>query len=568
MALLADGDESSEIARPTVASAGTSLASLVVLAGVPVLAAAWALLSSGRVLSHEMTWDLLFNLAGAWHLHHGHVQHIDFHEPVGPLNFLLTALGFRLVGPTPLAFVAGSLIAAVAVFAAASLAAWRRLPLLPAVLFVVFASLLVLMPANVGDPPGAYSFAMSYNRYGWSAFAILALILFLPPRPLFGRAHGAADWADIAIVGGLLVALFYLKVTYFAAGLAALGLALVVSPHVRSRWPAWATVGGLAIANALAPHSRPYLLDIWNAAEAGGVRNGTMLLLDKFFTAAEGYAPYVAGLAVATWLWWRGRAPLGLPVAIAFLLAAGAFVLSQNHQAQGMPIGVVIAFLLYEQLRRRLSGKRVAVMAPALLALMIFPLVSIGVSSLSLAGYRLHASRDDRLQIVDHTQLQGLAVPAQSRGLLAAFANGGGDPTLLNRARAVRPRHELSPSEYVETLLEAAAWLDDGRHLNGGIVVLDQVNPLPFMLGRTPPRGGNLWSGLGAPLPPADELFAEAEHVLIPKFSTYSPWTNKAMQAYGAYLSENFGHREETQSWIVLSREGAMPAPTVRRPAP
>ncbi|WP_296378521.1 hypothetical protein [Reyranella sp.] len=28
--------------------------------------------------------------------------------------------------------------------------------------------LLVLRPANVGDPPNAYSFAMVYNRYGWS----------------------------------------------------------------------------------------------------------------------------------------------------------------------------------------------------------------------------------------------------------------------------------------------------------------------------------------------------------------------------------------------------------------
>jgi hypothetical protein len=48
-----------------------------------------------------MTWDLLFNLAGAWHLRFGHVPHVDFHEPVGQLNFLLTEAGFLLVGPSP-----------------------------------------------------------------------------------------------------------------------------------------------------------------------------------------------------------------------------------------------------------------------------------------------------------------------------------------------------------------------------------------------------------------------------------------------------------------------------------
>ena len=79
----------------------------------------------------------------------------------------------------------------------------------------------------------AYSFAMSYNRYGWSLLSILALILFVPPRDRDG-----GDWIDIANAGSLLVALFYLKMTYFAAGLAFVGLAILISPHVRARLPA------------------------------------------------------------------------------------------------------------------------------------------------------------------------------------------------------------------------------------------------------------------------------------------------------------------------------------------
>src|SRR5216683_719096 len=67
-----------------------SLAALVALAGLALLAAAWALLSPAHVFSRSMTWDLLFNLAGAWQLHFGHVPHVDFHHPVGRLNFWLT----------------------------------------------------------------------------------------------------------------------------------------------------------------------------------------------------------------------------------------------------------------------------------------------------------------------------------------------------------------------------------------------------------------------------------------------------------------------------------------------
>jgi hypothetical protein len=149
-------------------------------------------------------------------------------------------------------------------------------------------------------------------------------------------------------------------------------------------------------------------------------------------------------------------------------------------------------------------------------------------------------------------------VPREPDGLLAAFADGSAGHSLLNRARSVPVRFELSPTEYVETLMEAAALLADGRHRRGGIVVLDQVNPFPFMLGWPPPRGGYLWSGPGAPIQPPAVVFAEADHVLIPKFSTYSVWTERARLEYGAYLSQIFRVSEETQSWIVLSRESAI----------
>ena len=40
-------------------------------AGLPVLIAAWALMSPATLLSRTMTQDLLFNLAGAWQVYLG-----------------------------------------------------------------------------------------------------------------------------------------------------------------------------------------------------------------------------------------------------------------------------------------------------------------------------------------------------------------------------------------------------------------------------------------------------------------------------------------------------------------
>src|SRR5260370_6559903 len=137
MALLArDNNESAEAPSAsagrgsgllaTLALADSSLGGVGLLAGLPLLAATWALLSPAHVLSRTMTWDLLFNLAGAWQLHFGHVPHVDYHDPVGQLHFLLTAAGFHFFGPSPRAILVGMVIVAgVAVARRGRLALWR-----------------------------------------------------------------------------------------------------------------------------------------------------------------------------------------------------------------------------------------------------------------------------------------------------------------------------------------------------------------------------------------------------------------------------------------------------------
>lgn len=520
-------------------SGKASLAALMGAAGLPVLAALWAVLSPPLILSSEMTWDMLFNLAGAWHLRFGHVPHVDFHEPVGTLTFLLTAAGIALTGPTPHAVPVGLAIAVAVIFAIACFVAGRRLGSPPAALFVVFACLLVLMPANVGDHPNAYSFAMPYNRCGWSGLAVLALMLFQPPR-----RTGIGDIVEMAAAIGLLAALFFLKITYFAVAMAALPVALAVAPHIRARWFAWALVGSAGMILLVLPANRPYLADLLAAAEAGIVREDAAFFLNDFAENAAEYAPYFAAVCIAAWLWRRGLAPARLFIATCFLLAGSLALLSQNSQSHDVPLAVVIAFLFYEQFRQR---------HVLLLAVLFLPLASIVDSATSLAGYTARLEQGNLL-VVDKTNLRGLAVPTEPDGLLTAFAQGRGTASLLNRARAVRPRYELSPYEYVQTLIEAASLLEDTGLASGRIAVLDQVNPLPFMLGVEPSRGGNLWSGAGAPVPSAEDYLGDADSVLIPKFTTNVAWTEAARATYSPYLAKHFTLRRESRSWSLVSR--------------
>jgi hypothetical protein len=293
------------------------LSLLVLAAGLPVLAAAWAILSPAHMVSSEMTWDLMFNLAGAWHLWFGHVPHAYFHEPVGTLTFLLTEAGFWLTGPSPKAVPVGMAIVAAVLFAIACIVAARRLTLLPGVLFVVFVCLIVLRPANVGDHPNAYSFAMAYNRYGWSGLSVLALLLFEPPT-----RRGFADIVEMVCTALILAALFYLKITYFVVAMAVLAIAVAACPHVRRDWPAWTIVCLIGAALPVLPFNRAYLQDLLAAAQAGIVRDDAAFFFNDVAENAPEYAPYLAAVLVAGWLWHRRQATARLLIATTFLLLA------------------------------------------------------------------------------------------------------------------------------------------------------------------------------------------------------------------------------------------------------
>ena len=525
------------------------LVPLILLSGAALAASAWLLMAPSHVLSRAMTWDLLFNLAGAWHLHNGHVAHVDFHDPIGRLYFLLTEAGFWFRGPTIFAFNVADAIVAAAMFVAGIAATARRLPLLPALVFVILTGELVLMPIAVGGAVTEYTFAMSYNAYGWSALTVLSLILFLPPR-----VRPDLGWLDVAVGGALIVILYYLKVTYFMVAMAELAVAFAVCSHVRARWLAWGIVAIMAALNAIAPYNWAYLGDIHAAAVAGAVRGRVSDLFVTLSANIPELSLYTGVFVISLALWRTGRAPLRLPVAAAALIVLGVAVLSQNTQMRGVVVGTVVLFLLYDQLRGATARDRPHGMTWLLAALLVLPVASSTKRVASVVGYYLEATNESDLFVVDRTNLRGLAVRSQADTLLDEFSARRSDYTLLNRARTVGTTNEVSEFEYVQTLLEAAALFDGTQGRDGGIVLLDQVNPLPFMLGRAPPRGGSLWLDPQFPWQAPEVLLADANFVLIPKFSTSLGATRTALARYGAYLAEHFPVRSETRSWILLGR--------------
>jgi hypothetical protein len=229
---------------------------------------------------------------------------------------------------------------------------------------------------------------------------------------------------------------------------------------------------------------------------------------------------YIVATAVALGLWLRGRASLRLPVAAALLLALGFVMLALNTQLRGLPLGMVILFLLSDALGPRWLA----------LSVLVFPLALAVQASVSVISYHQAASGLHGMLVVDRANLRDLAVPESA---------------------AIRRGEEVSQADYVRAILEAATLLERAK---GGIVLFDQVNPLPFILGVPPQRGANLWLDVDFPWPSAEAMFAGIGHVLIPKAPTHAAVTRKAVELYGPYMAERFPVRSEGTGWIVLSR--------------
>jgi hypothetical protein len=314
-------------------------------------------------------------------------------------------------------------------------------------------------------------------------------------------------------------------------------------------------VAALVVANAVAPYNWSYLGDLMAAIRTGAASTDPVAILLTLFENVDELVLYSVAFLIGAMLWRSGRAPLRVPVGIATCVGAAIGLLSQNTQGEDLPLGLVSAFILYDCLRRTWPALGSVRPVWILVAVLVMPTAIVVKQTASIVAYRLSLARNENLVVIDHGNLRGLVVPKEKDGLLTAFAEGRVDHTYLSRTREAGTSEALTQFEYIQTIIEAQELLSTPGIEPGGIAVLDQVNPLPFVMNWRPPRGGSMWLHPDFPWRSAESTFAEVEYVLIPKFSTYREVTQEAQRRFGAYLKANFGGRSESRSWIMLRRK-------------
>ncbi|MDP2354465.1 MAG: hypothetical protein Q8M31_00145 [Beijerinckiaceae bacterium] len=476
--------------------------------------------------------DLFVFLDGAWRIAQGQIPNRDFHSAMGPMVYVIPAVGYWLSGSMGAAMPWGM---SLFILALSPVMAWTLASRLRPAIAAPFALYLILVlaaPANFGESVAELSFAMFYNRIGWVGLGLL-LVYYLPPL----QASRRQRLLDVICATLLITLLAYTKITYAAFAAAFVAFLFVASPR---RWDAF--VIGCAVllvcagVEAVWRGSASHVADLLEAARVSGNVSDVERYLSILMLNLADLTAY--GVFAALIIWRTGR--LRDLFFLAFCAGAGFLLIVQNFQHRGLVTLAAGAVVAAELVARRDRDK--AEWRPGAL---------VGGVHLLLLGFLLPTIVHTFGTLATHTTLA-----LTKRGEPAPLPGFSGI-----RLATVGPKdHQAGFRLYFQNLHDGAEALrvlgaDAQRTL-----VLDFVNPFSAGLGLRPPLGDNTWHHWGrtineASFPPAERLFNDVHAVLVPK-RPIEFWTSDGMRRlYAAYLAEHFIYMGETSDWrLYLAR--------------
>ena len=517
-------------------------------------------------------WDVFTLLNGAYRIYEGQAPSTDFSNPVGPLVYGLVAIGMHVEHSPSLAAVAYSQVIFLAIAAALAWAvSSRRLPGLYAAGFTVFVALLAVGVRPLGFSQWQMSYAMLYNRDGWLLYSSLLLIVLL-------RRRLPATTSRPLIVDGLLLGLilgliFYDKITFFFAALAAVALGLVLSTLPRSPRLGLAAIAGFLIVGVLVRvlfrvHTTAYVSNLIQAAEVqvAGQREGMLAQTLKWTSPLVLLSLFVAVLFLVMV---RRRVEPIRPVLC--LLMAAAYVLGSSiaisagdaPERNDLPALVVIPLLVVGFLGPQLpwwAGGAAAgsqgswplreyrLLLAALVLLLAGATVPIaGRDALALGqamSYRGYVAYPPSSQLFDAAPLRDFVIPADA-SYVTAYRDSNTLPAMINNGLSLL-RQNIRPGQSLFTL----AYTD----------------PFDMALGLPLSRCGPLWWDLGFDFdqqhhPDAQCAIGDATWVIIPRMmpgqGCCQETVSVMLNLYSGYLSRYYHKAQQTSDWILLRRDNS-----------
>lgn len=523
---------------------------------LPVVFAAGLLFSTPLLTDSRFGSDTFLVLDGAWRLHDGQRQHVDFHCAYGVFHHLLFAMGMGVFGATARAIPLVVALWSTLVFVWAYALCATRLPPLQGSFYALLVAATAMGQNQLGFPFFMHSHGAYYNRIGFVLLLVFLLALLRPAAP--EQEPGARGEL---VFGG-----------------ASAGIALALAGFTKATY-AVVMLGALAALVALGRRPRAFWIALAAGAFAGTLAMGPFIgwRLDRVLV------DYAAGAAT------RASAP-SASVTLSEMLAslpartsteltwARVVEIGRNDFVEIMALGIVLLALRGPGPLAR-AGVRLAVFVAAVAASILLVLgnwqwaASPLLPALALLFARAIAELPVR-RIVGWLAV-GVTVPhvaAAAASLVlvpfAAWVFGGSHyrmaplaPLLSSGYDRVGNTGRCPPALYAERVNEvaeaiAALDLPDPR-----IAALDFSNPYPFATQSHAPRGATVaLHAQGTFLPERIEpeaIVGDANVVVAHQCPFHQPTADVLLEKVRPRLAQEFTAHELPHATVYVQRAAA-----------
>ena len=522
--------------------------------------------SSPGVYVNDMVFDIFVPLDGGWRVLLGQVPHVDFHTPVGALWYAMYGAAMSVFGPQTKVLLWVPVLATPVCVLLALGATRQRLPPIARAALAVYIGFVAVSPRHFDRDTVAH--LASYNRIGWALVTAILLAVLLTPRSRTRLVEGL----EIVGVTVGLVALCYLKVTYFALG----GLGVVVAAALIPGNRRLALIAGTATWAVLLVHAAIselpwlYMADIrsamaafdpqWAAYNAERVPGTT-----KVFRAVQGNALALIGGAFG--LLWMSRSATDAErktvdrtlLAGAAMLAAIVLTTAQSHDhycpAAIVPLALALSTIGARGATRPTNDMDRGALGALGLAMLA---VVLGMGAADLTSIAVH-----RVGCMEALSTPAAADPGARLATLRLGARPDPDPKVgLVVAGKVTPEvfnrlvatPSLAGSELQVVLDEGVRTIRSLGLDQPRVLTLAFSSPFAFALGTPPPRRGASWYDPGRtfggdrPLEPAVVL-ADVDVVMVPRvFELPVKWA--MWEQLGPTIEADFT-RQDTPLWTA-----------------
>ena len=489
-------------------------------------------------------------LDGAWRVWSGQRPHVDFFSSLGPITYLIFAAGLAWGKLDP----AG--VGPVMAFCGLLLGVWAymisRVRLLPpvAALFAVFVALLGTAPYALSFEPWQPTYAMIYNRLGYSLLAIVIIEGF---APLFVKKQTKSQRLIGGLSSGLALGIvFFLKISYFGIGLGLFAVSLTITSRNRERLAGMITgftVVFLVMFAYLRFDVAAFLADMHATAKA----RSSGLFVRRLRVILNAELPYLLGIAALLAAEFSkssksNRAAVRCLIMAVAISVADLALCGTNQQLPYFPLTVVAALLLVNE--ATLYARRLTESDLRLSALLLSVVIGWGIiRSVSYLG-------------ADTEGLIFAATTAASRGELqnAATIDAPHMRDLVFLPTDDHLRGSNGPL-YTHFVNQGLGLLRKYSGPHDSVVTLGYSNPFSYALLRPPAHGGSpFWAEDSnyseQSLPSTDKLIGDAAVVMIPMDKDHpgkaeAPMLEKACMPI---LKKNFRLAAETDMWRMYVR--------------